>query len=332
MHRCARMFPLLFIAFFAFTPVTFAQDTSPPPVQEPAAAPAAPAPSGEPSAEPATPGGPSAEPATPGGPSVAPAAGEPPAESPQEAGSGAGTVAANAPAAVSAAHYGLAVRARWISVPGWFLGLFAQKYVTLSSYGLGLEGYWRKRDKDDPHRTWEIVAAVGYQNMSVPDGYWLGRGKDITLDTDLVQTPGLGLITMDAAYVIRQYFNPYFGIHYGAGLGLGVVKGKVLRTSAVCDPTTGQCHVQITQPGDTCGGPGQAACTEANLSTSQGQQDQGPGNPHRFQETSVPSAIPIINLLFGLDFPVPDAKGLEFRVEGGFFDAFFIGGSAGYVF
>ncbi|HEX7500682.1 MAG TPA: hypothetical protein VF524_10325 [Polyangia bacterium] len=260
--------------------------------------------------------------APPAEPGAAPATEENPASA---------AVAAPATAVVDQAKYGLGIRVRWVSVPSWFLGLFTQKSVSLSSYSYALEGYRRKVDRDDPHRTWELSAAVGFQNMSPNDGYWLGKGKDITLDTDLVQAKNFSLITMDAAFISRQYFSPYFGIHYGAGLGLAVVRGKILRTSAVCDQATGQCHVQIAQAGDQCGGPGQAVCTEANLAASQGQGDQA-GNGHRFQETSIPGAIPIINLLFGLDFPIPDAKGLEFRIEGGFFDAFFVGGTAGYVF
>jgi hypothetical protein len=242
----------------------------------------------------------------------------------------AGTVAA--PAAVkdpNAAQYGLAFRARWISVPSWFLGLFTQKNVPLSSYSVGLEGYRRKVDRDDPHRTWELAVGIGFQDMSMPDGYWLGKGKNASVDTDLVQAKNFGLITMDAAFVSRQYFSRYFGIHYGAGLGLAVVRGKILRTSARPSPD-GKGFVVGSNPAapicDTS-----AKCNEDALTRSQGTGDQW-NDPHRFEETSVPGAIPIINLLFGVDFPIPDAKGLEFRLEGGFFDAFFVGGAAGYVF
>jgi hypothetical protein len=143
---------------------------------------------------------------------------------------------------------------------------------------------------------------------------------------------------MDAAYVLRQYFSPYFGIHYGAGLGLGVMRGKVLRTSAQYDATTGQYQVRTPGGGAPGYGPGRVICDgsgkcdEALLAASATGPDLGPYDAHRFQETAVPSAIPIINILFGLDFPIPDAKGLEFRVEGGFYDAFFIGASGGYAF
>jgi hypothetical protein len=224
-------------------------------------------------------------------------------------------------------------------VPGWFLGLFTQKNVPLSTFNCwALEGFWRKHDKEDRNRTWEIVVAVGYQNMTTSDGYWLGRGKDPALDADLVQTKGFGLITMDAAYVLRQYFSPYFGIHYGAGLGLGVVRGKVMRISAQYDPATGQ--YEVRRPGGQAPGYGpgglicgtDAKCNQTLLSQSATGQDLGPYDAHQFQETSVPSALPIINLLIGLDFPIPDAKGLEFRLEGGFYDAFFVGVSGGYAF
>jgi hypothetical protein len=301
MHRCLRMFQFFALALFAFTPAAFAQDTSQmPPVDTAGATPDA------------TAAGEQGSAAAEGAPA-------------------AGAVAAPLTAPRNDAKYGLAFRVRWVSIPSWFLGVFTEKNVPLSTYSYALEGYRRKADRDDPNRTWELSVAIGFQNMSPSDGYWLGKGKQIEIDTDLVQARNFSLITMDAAFVSRQYFSRYFGIHYGAGLGLGVVRGKILRTSAVCDKATGQCHVQITQAGQACGGPGQAVCTEANLAASQGPGDQA-GNGHRFQETTIPGAIPIINLLFGLDFPIPDAKGLEFRLEGGFYDAFFLGGTAGYVF
>jgi len=308
MHRCPRMYQLIFIAILAFAPAAFAQESTPMPTPEMAGSTSTP--SGEPGAEPGT-----------------------------EEASVAATLAAPAAASINQAKYGVALRWRWVSVPSWFLGLFAQKSMPLSTFScFALEGYRRKVDRDDPNRTWELSVAVGYQNMSPNDGYWLGKSKDPNQDTDLVQARNFSLITMDAAFVSRQYFSRYFGIHYGAGLGLAVVRGKILRTSAQYDSATGQYEVRTPGGGPTGYGPGtvicgtDAKCNEAALVASQTGKDNGPYQAHRFEETSIPGAIPIINLLFGLDFPVPDAKGLEFRVEGGFYDAFFIGGTAGYVF
>jgi hypothetical protein len=236
------------------------------------------------------------------------------------------------PESTQAAKYGVAFRFRWVTVPGWFLKLFTVKNQPLSSYSYALEGYRRKQDKDDPNRTWELVVGIGYQNMSPSDGYWLGKGKDPNVDADLVQFRNFGLITMDAAFVSRQYFSRYFGIHYGAGLGLAVVRGKVLRTSAQYDGQNYSVHQAGTTGGNGVICDASAKCIESDLVATEGRKDQGPNDPHRFQENSIPGAIPIINLLFGLDFPIPDAKGLEFRVEGGFYNAFFLGGTMGYVF
>jgi hypothetical protein len=40
----------------------------------------------------------------------------------------------------------------------------------------------------------------------------------------------------------------------------------------------------------------------------------------------------VVNIILGLDFKIPTIPGMELRVEGGFFDAFFVGGAIGYVF
>jgi hypothetical protein len=57
-----------------------------------------------------------------------------------------------------------------------------------------------------------------------------------------------------------------------------------------------------------------------------------PATPRRFRENSIPPAIPILNLVFGVDFRIPQAPGLEFRLDAGFFDALFLGGGVGYIY
>ncbi len=224
--------------------------------------------------------------------------------------------------------YGVGARMRWITIPGWFLNMFTKANKPLSSYGFGGEFFRRKVDRDDPMRTWEISFGLGYQKMGPPDGNWLGNGKDAREDTDWVQFRNFGLVTFDAAFIARQYFNNVFGIHYGAGLGLGVVTGEILRTSSdgCTDDNLGntkQCKPRVCSDAAHC---------EAALAKTEGPANDDPSDPHRFVEDSVPGAIPVLNLVFGLDFKVPQAPGLEFRLEGGFFDAFFMGGTVAYAF
>jgi len=232
---------------------------------------------------------------------------------------------------VNAPHFGGALRARWVTLPSWFLGMFTKANRALSSYGVGLEGFRRKRDSDDPNRFTEISLALGYQNMSPPDGNWLGSGKDPSLDTDWVQFKNFGFWTIDFSYLGRQFFNEVFGIHYGAGLGLAIIQGDVLRTSSAnCragNLSTKECRPLVCTNG---------VCTETELSNSTKENPRGesdsPEHPHRFREGSIPAVIPLINLVAGVDFRIPTVPGLEFRLEGGFYNALFLGGAAAYVY
>ena len=273
-------------------------------------------------------------------PAEAPA---PPAEAPALPAEAAALPAAEALAAeeapapmppVNAPHWGGAFRARWVSVPHWILSSFTKASQSVSSYSIAIEGYRRKPDEDNPNRFWEVSFAVGYQNMSAPDGNWLGKNKIAAVDTDWVQFKNnFGFWPFDLTFIQRQYFNDVFGIHYGAGWGLAIIQGEILRTSSggactdanVGDPS--KCRpIVCTSPG--------GGCTEGEL---QGTQSRPLGSdkadaPRRFRENSVPGAILIINLLVGFDFRIPSVKGLEFRLEGGFYDALFLGGGLAYTY
>ena len=258
----------------------------------------------------------------------------PPAEAAVQPAESQAPPAAEAPVAAEGAasmrpvnppQFGVDLRARWITLPNWFLGMFTKANRALSSYGVGLEGFRRKRDAENPNRYWEISFGVGYQDMSPPDGNWLGKGHDASVDTDWVQFKNFGFWTFDLSFTQRQYFNDVFGIHYGAGLGLAIVQGDVLRTKSSYGCTDQ--NLTTCRPIVCTGG----VCTEAELASAQ-TPPGSPEVPYRFRENSIPGAIPVLNLIFGLDFRVPQVRGLEFRIDAGFFDALFLGGSAAYVF
>jgi hypothetical protein len=234
--------------------------------------------------------------------------------------------------ASNAPQWGGAFRARWVTLPHWFLGMFTKHNQALSSYAMAVEGFRRKRDPENPNRFTEISLAFGYQNMSPPDGNWLGKNKAASIDTDWVQAKNFGLWTIDIAYIARQYFNEVVGIHYGAGLGLGIVQGKILRTSSSPQCTDNNLDSPACRP-VVCTST-KSGCSEADLvkSTTNNPYPDTAETPKRFKESSVPGAIPIVNLLFGVDFRIPSAKGLEFRLEAGFFDALFMGGGVAYVY
>ena len=281
-------------------------------------------------------------PAPPAEAAVPPAeAGVPPAEAPAETEPVAWTEppAAEAyvvPGPVNPPQFGVAARGRFIALPGAFLDAFTKANHSLLSYGVGIEGFRRKRDAENPNRFWELSLGVSYQNMSPPDGNWLGNGYNASIDTDWLQfkRPGsftdFAFWTIDFSFIERQFFNDVVGIHYGAGLGLTIIQGKLLRTSSFgcTDQNLSTCRPSVCTGG---------VCTEAELVSSEKNGPVGsdsPTNPHRFREGSVPGAIPALTLLTGVDFRIPQAPGLELRIDAGLFDflVLFIGGGIAYVF
>jgi hypothetical protein len=227
--------------------------------------------------------------------------------------------------------YGVAARLRWVSVPGWLLGLFTRRNVPLSSYATALEMFRRRGDFD-------FVLSVGYQNMSPSDGNWLAKGEQAhpaATDTDYVQFRGLGLIGIDASFIWHQRFNDWVGMHYGAGLGVGFVLGHLLRTSngSGCTEDNAGNVIACHPIGVNCS---TGVCSEADLQRTSMVPNpamvDSAVSPARFQDSNVPAAVPIVNIVVGLDFHVPTLRGWEAKIEGGFYDAFFLGGGVGYTF
>ncbi|HXI57670.1 MAG TPA: hypothetical protein VNO55_16510 [Polyangia bacterium] len=223
--------------------------------------------------------------------------------------------------------YGAAMRFRWVTVPAFMLNVFTKKNVPLGFTAFpgawAVEAFRRKGNFD-------VALALGYQSMSPPDGNWLGTGKDPALDTDFVQFRGLGFISVDVSFIWHTMFTDWIGMHYGAGIGVGFRHGKILRTSdSGCTDTNLGDLTKCHPSGVICTSD---SCNEAQLVAQQGKGNDIPGDPHRFSDPDVPPAIPIINAVVGVDFRVPSLRGWEAKIEGGFYDAFFLGGGIAYTF
>jgi hypothetical protein len=222
--------------------------------------------------------------------------------------------------------YGVSLGLRWISVPAWTLDLFTKKNVPLSSWGTAVSFFRRKENFD-------VIGTLSYTNASPADGNWLGKGDEhpAAVDTDFVQFRGLALYALDVSFVWHTMFNDWFGIHYGAGVGIAYVGGRILRTSSSgCTEDNAGDLSQCRPQGVDCG-PG--GCNEQQLiATSVNPGTDNPANPKRFRESSVPPVLPIVNVVVGVDFRLPKVRGWEAKLEGGFYDAFFLGGGIAYTF
>src|SRR5262249_7431918 len=147
------------------------------------------------------------------------------------------------------------------------------------------------------------------------DGNWLGKGNyQASADTDYVQFKGLALWAVHVSVIWNAMFTNWFGMHSGAGLGVGIVSRPITPTSAApnCTPANAG-DLKQRHPVNVDGSNGvrheaQLAATEIPGNTGSLDTAQ---NPHRFTETSVPPALPIVNVLVGVDFRLPNAKGWE---------------------
>ena len=112
--------------------------------------------------------------------------------------------------------------------------------------------------------------------------------------------------------------------------------GQILRTSnANCNDTNAgdvrACHPQgVDCSSGTCleNGPTGLVSTQV----PNGEMLDSAGTPHRFSDSNVPGAVPIVNIVLGIDVRIPQVKGFQMKIEGGFYDAFFLGGGLVYVF
>jgi hypothetical protein len=199
--------------------------------------------------------------------------------------------------------YGVAARLVWVSVPAWLLNQFTKKNVPLSSWGTGIQFFRRKGNFD-------IAFAFNYQNMSPPNGNWLGSSATALTDVSYLEFQSFAMYGFDASFIWHAFFTDWFGMHYGAGVGIGILGGNIKRTKALDNNCTDA----------NAGDPNQ--CTHNGIA-SQLSVEPLP---------DVPAAVPILNAVLGVDFRVPTLRGWEARLEGGFYDAFFLGGGVGYTF
>lgn len=205
-----------------------------------------------------------------------------------------------APAAPKDLWYGAAARLRWVSVPKWLLNGFTKENVPLSSWATGLELFRRKGN-------FEFAIAFSYQNMSPPDGNWLGSSANPLTEVNFVHFDNFVMYGFDASLLWHTYINEWFGLRYGAGFGIGILGGHIIRTYA-----------------------GNGQCTAANAADTSVCKPGSGDQP--FTSGSVPPAVPILNVDVGVNFRIPRAKGLEVRLDGGFYDAFFLGGAIAYAY
>lgn len=219
--------------------------------------------------------------------------------------------------------FGVAAGMRWVTIPSFVLDIFTQENVPLSSWGTALQVFRRKGNFD-------VIASFTYQRMSPRDGNWLGNDQPAAEETDYVQFRGFNMYGLDVSFVWHTMFTEWFGIHYGAGIGVGFLRGDILRTSNFGCTEENAGDVTMCHPlGVDCSS---GVCNEQQLDALNNPVPDNPAMPSRFGLSDVPLVVPIVNAQLGLTFRVPQIRGWEAKVQGGFYNAFVLGGAVGYTF
>jgi hypothetical protein len=194
------------------------------------------------------------------------------------------------------ARLGVGIRLRNIRMPESLLELFIEDVPGGGShFGIGLELMRRKGN-------FELAIGLEYDPLSATEGVWIDKGDEIpTDDPDYVEFDGFGWVSADISFIWQQVLHKTVALRYGAGLGLGVILGDVLRTDFTC--TSGE--------------------------TSSCQRDPNAVND-RTPEEAIPPVFPIVNLLFGVQVRPTDSIAINFEV--GLHTLPYLGTTVGYYF
>lgn len=153
-------------------------------------------------------------------------------------------------------YYFVGARYRGIVVPKFEMNLFGEGGTTVYVHGAGPEFAIRKDDFEYQFGLWW----AGYYMDETP----FKASSDPVKAWELVKSE-INVINMTAEFIWSYPLAPEFAINYGAGVGLGIVIGKLYRTQAYqpgeaqsididklqkCDNENQPTNVD---PGDFCG-------------------------------------------------------------------------------
>jgi hypothetical protein len=105
----------------------------------------------------------------------------------------------------------------------------------------------------------EIVFGLGYDRLDGRDGYYLDLGGDPTAPgkVDHVDFRKLSWFTAEITAVGRVRLHQILALRYGAGLGIGLVRGEIRKTDALCtgadlerDCVLDPAGMQVDEPAD----------------------------------------------------------------------------------
>ncbi len=212
-----------------------------------------------------------------------------------------------APREDNGARLGAGLRLRQVHVLRGVLELFFGEVPGNESHiGFGAEFIRKKGNM-------QFIIGVEYERLDAATGLWLEKGEENRPpegEPDLVEFDNFGWVGVDFNFMWHTRLASIVHLRYGAGLGIGLVLGEVLRTDFGC-PTA-----ELTLDGPN-------SCDQ-DLTTAENPKVNEP-------EDDIPPVFPIVNMVVGLQLQPTDS--LAINIEGGIRSLFpFVGTSVSFLF
>ncbi|HMU41080.1 MAG TPA: hypothetical protein PKE31_18890 [Pseudomonadota bacterium] len=117
--------------------------------------------------------------------------------------------------------HALALRARWVTVPGWSIATFVAAHSQLNTgWSVGMEYLYRRSGFD-------VVLSLDYSWLEADPGNFLGKGNNPATETHFLRFDKLSSLSFDAALIGHWNLTSWLEFRLGAGLGIGYVFGNI---------------------------------------------------------------------------------------------------------
>jgi hypothetical protein len=191
--------------------------------------------------------------------------------------------------------WGVGARLRSVWIPESLIELFVEDAPGGGQHiGYGLELIRQKGN---------FTLSLGFEveDLGATEGVWIDKGDAIPADpVDYVKFNDFSWATVDLSFIWRQgLISDVLFLHYGAGLGIGLLRGEILQSDYTC--TNDQTDSCVQDPNGEIDAP-----------------------------ADLPPVFPVVNMIVGLQ--VRPVKYVSINIEGGIRTVPFIGTTIGLIY
>ena len=231
--------------------------------------------------------------------------------------------------------HALALRARWVTLPGWALSPYLAAHTELNDgWGVGLEYLYRRAGFD-------VVVSLDYSSLQARDGNYLGATNNPATETHFVHFDKLSSLSIDVSLIGHWNLTSWMELRFGAGLGIGYVFGEIYQitgnSGCTADNAGDPSKCYPNQIGPITNSNPETISKLEDIRCSPDFTDGGRDTPQSpcYRRTDVypfsVRVVPVLNVLLGLRFKLQ--RHVYLHLDGGFrLAGFYAGGGPEFRF